>query len=104
MTSPKDEDQRRGRANIEHCLQGGPCRRRQRSVDRRRADGTDGPADEIEERCRQEIKKLIPLAASLGQPILIENVWNRMFYQHDAPPEQTADELVRFVDSFNAPG
>jgi L-ribulose-5-phosphate 3-epimerase len=102
LTSPKDEDRARGRANIEHCLRvahaaGGS------GVLIVVGQGTDGPADEIEERCRQEIKKLIPLAASLGQPILIENVWNRMFYQHDAPPEQTADEFVRFVDSFNSP-
>ena len=41
----------------------------------------------------QEIKKLIPLAASLGQMILIENVWNQMFYNHGAPPEQTADAV-----------
>ena len=26
-----------------------------------------------------------------------------MFYDHDAPPEQTADRFVRFIDSFNSP-
>jgi hexulose-6-phosphate isomerase len=46
---------------------------------------------------------MLPLAASLGQPILIENVWNRMFYQHDAPPEQGPGEFIRFVDSFKSP-
>ena len=65
--------------------------------------GGDGPAEEIEERARQEIKKLIPLAASLGQPILFENVWNKMFYDHDAPPEQSAARHVKFIDSFNSP-
>ncbi len=102
LTSAKDEDRARGRANIEHCLRvahaaGGS------GVLIVVGQGTDVPADVIEERCRQEIKRLLPLAASLGQPILIENVWNRMFYNHEAAPEQTADEFVRFVDSFNSP-
>jgi hexulose-6-phosphate isomerase len=35
--------------------------------------------------------------------ILVENVWNQMFYEHDAPPEQGAGEFVRFVDSFDSP-
>ena len=26
-----------------------------------------------------------------------------MFYQHDAPPEQTPDAFIRFVDSFQSP-
>ena len=26
-----------------------------------------------------------------------------MHYDHDAPPEQTADRFIRFVDSFNSP-
>lgn len=102
LTSPKDEERAQGRANIEHCLRvahaaGGS------GVLIVVGQGTDGPAEVIEERCRQEIKKLIPLAAALGQPILIENVWNRMFYQHEAPPEQSAGEFIRFVDSFNSP-
>ena len=65
--------------------------------------GDDGPAEEIAARAGQEIRRLIPLAASLGQPILIENVWNQMFYDHDAPPEQSADRFVEFVDSFQSP-
>ena len=65
--------------------------------------GTDGPAEVIEERCRQEIKKLIPLAASLGQMILVENVGNRMMYDADKPPEQTPERFIKFVDSFNSP-
>jgi L-ribulose-5-phosphate 3-epimerase len=102
LTSPKEEERAQGRANIEHCLRvshaaGG------NGVLIVVGRGSDGEADEIEERCRQEIKKLIPLAASLGQPILIENVWNQMFYDHEAPPDQTADGFIRFVDSFNSP-
>ena len=102
LTSANEEERAQGRANIEHCLRvshaaGGS------GVLIVVGRGGDGPADEIAERCRAEIKKLIPLAASLGQPILIENVWNQMFYDHDAPPEQSADRFVEFVDSFNSP-
>ena len=112
LTSPKKEERATARANIEHCIrlshavggcgvlivvgQGGPK--------------GDGPAKVIEERCREEIKKLLPLAAAYGQPILFENVWNHMFYDHDAParpiadnPDQTPDRFVEFVDSFNSP-
>ncbi len=102
LTSANDEERARGRANIEHCIRvahaAGGC-----GVLIVVGRGDDGPAEVIEDRCRAEIKKLIPLAASLGQPILIENVWNRMFYNHDAPPEQTAEPFVKFVDSFNSP-
>ena len=102
LTSAKEDERARGRANIEHCLRvshgaGGS------GVLIVVGSGDDGPADEIEERCRQEIKKLIPLAASLGQAILVENVWNKMGYDHDAPPEQTADRFVKFIDSFHSP-
>lgn len=102
LTSPNEEERARGRANIEHCIRvshaaGG------NGVLIVVGQGKDGPAETIEPRCRQEIQSLIPLAASLGQPILIENVWNHMFYDHDAPPEQTAEPFVNFVDSFNSP-
>ena len=102
LTSAKEDERAQGRANIEHCLRvshgaGGS------GVLIVVGSGGDGPADEIEERCRVEIKKLIPLAASLGQAILVENVWNKMFYDHDAPPEQTPERFVKFVDSFNSP-
>ncbi len=92
----------KGRANIEHCIRlshaaGGS------GVLIVVGKGDDGPAEEIEERCRKEIKSLIPLAASLGQPILFENVWNRMFYDHGGEPDQGAEKFVDFVDSFNSP-
>jgi len=102
LTSAKEEERAQGRANMEHCLRvshaaGGSG---VLVVVGRADDGPDGVA---EERCREEIKKLIPLAASLGQMLLIENVWNKMFYDHDAPPEQSADQFIRFVDSFDSP-
>ena len=102
LTSAKEEERAQGRANIEHCIRvshaaGGS------GVLIVVGRGSDGPADEIDERARTEIKKLLPLAASLGQPILFENVWNQMHYDHDAPPEQSPDRFIRFVDSFNSP-
>ena len=102
LTSPKDEDRKTSVENIAHCIRlshaiGG------NGVLIVIGRGSDGPADVIEERCRKEIQSLIPLAAALGQPILFENVWNHMFYDHDAPPEQSADQFVKFVDSFNSP-
>jgi L-ribulose-5-phosphate 3-epimerase len=102
LTDPKPEVREKARANMNHCLRvshaaGGS------GILIVVGKGEDGPAEEIEERCRQEIKKSIPLAASLGQSILFENVWNRMMYDHDAKPEQSADRFVNFVDSFNSP-
>ncbi len=104
LTSEKAAVRAQGAANIEHCIRvshaaGG------NGVLIVIGRGRDGPAEVIEARARREIQKLLPLAAALGQPILIENVWNQMFYEHDkpAPPEQSAEAFVRFVDSFNSP-
>lgn len=102
LTSPKEEERAQGVANIEHCLRvahaaGGS------GVLIVVGRGDDGAADEIDERARTEIKKLLPLAASLGQPILFENVWNKMHYDHDAPPEQSPERFIKFVDSFHSP-
>jgi len=102
LTDPKPEVRAKALANLEHCLRVSHA-----------AGGSgvllvigqkgDGPEAEIEERCRAEIKKALVLAASLGQMVLIENVWNGMMYDHDKPPEQTPERFVRFVDSFNSP-
>jgi L-ribulose-5-phosphate 3-epimerase len=102
LTSAKEEERNKGRENIAHCLRvshaaGGS------GVLIVVGSGGDGPTEVIEERCRTEIRKLLPLAASLGQPILVENVWNRMMYQHDAPPEQGPEAFIKFVDSFRSP-
>ena len=102
LTSEKEQERDRGRANIEHCLRvshaaGGSA------VLIVVGQGTDGPPEIIEERCRREIKKLIPVAASLGQMILVENVGNKMMYDYDKPPEQGPERFIRFVDSFNSP-
>jgi len=102
LTSAKEEERSQGRANIEHCIRvshaaGGS------GVLIVVGRGSDGPADVIEERARQEIRKLLPMAAAMGQMILIENVWNQMMYDHDAPPDQGPDRFIEFVDSFRSP-
>ena len=102
LTSANDEERATAVKNIEHCIRvshaaGG------NGVLIVVGRGGDGPAEEIAERARKEIQSMIPLAASLGQPILFENVWNQMFYDHGAPPEQTAERHVKFIDSFNSP-
>ncbi len=102
LTSAKQEERDQGRKNIEHCIRvshaaGGS------GVLIVLGRGNDGPEEEIEERARQEMKKMLPLAASLGQMILIENVWNQMMYDHDKGPEQTPERFIKFVDSFNSP-
>lgn len=102
LTSEKQEDRDRGRANVEHCMRvshaaGGS------GVLVVVGRGDDGPAQVVEERCAQEIKKIIPLAAALGQMFLVENVWNKMMYDHDAPPEQSAERFIKFIDSFRSP-
>ncbi|MEQ1828553.1 MAG: sugar phosphate isomerase/epimerase family protein, partial [Pirellula sp.] len=102
LTSPDEADRAQGVANIEHCLRvshaiGGSA------VLIVVGRGDDGTAEQVDQRAQKEIKKLIPLAASLGQVILFENVWNKMHYDHDSPPEQTPDRFIQFVDSFNSP-
>jgi L-ribulose-5-phosphate 3-epimerase len=102
LTSAKEQERAQGRSNIEHCIRvshaaGGS------GVLIVVGRGSDGPADVIEERARQEIRKLLPLAAAMGQRILIENVWNQMMYDHDGPPDQGPEGFIDFVDSFRSP-
>ena len=101
LTSAKAEERAESVKNIAHCIRvshaaGG------NGVLIVIGQGGDGEAQEIADRSRKEIQALLPLAASLGQMILFENVWNRMFYKHDEGPEQSADEFVEYVDSFNS--
>jgi L-ribulose-5-phosphate 3-epimerase len=102
LTSEKEEDRNKGRDNVAHCLRvshaaGGS------GVLLVIGRGDDGPEEAAEERARVEIRKLLPLAASLGQMILVENVWNKMMYDHDKGPEQTPERFIKFVDSLNSP-
>ncbi|WP_254513806.1 sugar phosphate isomerase/epimerase family protein [Anatilimnocola floriformis] len=102
LTSKDEAERAQGVKNIEHCLRvaqaaGGS------GVLIVVGSGNDGTEEECNERARTEINKLIPLAASLGQPILFENVWNKLHYDHDKPPEQSPQRFIDFVDSFNSP-
>jgi L-ribulose-5-phosphate 3-epimerase len=102
LTSADPEVRKAGVANITHCLRvahaiGGS------GVLIVVGRGDDGTESEVNARAHEEIKKLLPLAASLGQPILIENVWNKLHYDHDAPPEQKPTKFIEFVDSFKSP-
>jgi hexulose-6-phosphate isomerase len=63
----------------------------------------DGPEAEIVPRSIEVIQRALPLAAKLGIRILIENVWNHMFYDHEGKPEQRADRFAAFIDACNSP-
>lgn len=101
--SDADPEQRaRGRANLEHCLRvshaaGGS------GVLIVLGHGNDGPEAEIEARVQAELRAVLPLAAALGQRILVENVWNRLHYDHDGGPEQGPERFVRFLDALASP-
>ncbi len=102
FTSANEAERAQALANLEHCLRvshaaGGS------GVLLVPGGGGDGSEDAIVERSIEWISRALPLAASLGQRILFENVWNRMFYDHDAPPEQGAERWAAYVDAFNSP-
>lgn len=65
--------------------------------------GSDGPEEEIWKRSIENISKAIPLAAELGVPIAVENVWNQFCYDHEGDHNQTADKFVKYIDEFNSP-
>jgi len=50
-----------------------------------------------------EIRKALPLAARLGIHILIENVWNGMFYDPKGGNAQSANLLAKYLDEINSP-
>ncbi|MBX3734176.1 MAG: sugar phosphate isomerase/epimerase [Verrucomicrobiae bacterium] len=102
LTSPNAAERDQGRANIEHCIRvshaaGGS------GVLIVVGNGSDGTPAETAQRAGDEIRRLLPLAAAYGQAILVENVWNRMFYNHDGSPEQGPEQFIQFVDSFRSP-
>lgn len=59
--------------------------------------------DEACSRSIEQIRKALPLAAELGIHILIENVWNRMFYTEDGGTAQSAEKLIAFLDEIDSP-
>jgi L-ribulose-5-phosphate 3-epimerase len=100
LTSPDDAVRAQGLANLMHCIRvshaaGGSG---VLIVVGNGADGPEGPA-----RAREEIRTAIPLAATLGQRILFENVWNGLFYQDDGPRTQSVAAFADYIDSFESP-
>lgn len=100
LTSADAAEREQGYENIAHCLRvshaaGGSG---VLIVVGRASDGNGALP-----RAQAQIRRLLPLAASLGQHILIENVWNQMMYEHEAAPEQGPQRFIEFVDSFQSP-
>lgn len=100
FTSSDAATRARALANLEHCIRvshaaGGSG---VLIVVGTKEDGPDGP-----DRAREEIRKAIPLAASLGQRILFENVWNGLFYEDDGPRTQSVKPFADYIDSFQSP-
>ncbi|MGB0766944.1 MAG: sugar phosphate isomerase/epimerase family protein [Phycisphaeraceae bacterium] len=102
FTSANQADRKQALDNLLHCIRvshaaGGSA------VLLVPGSANDGPENVCVERAIEGISKAIPLASALGQRILFENVWNRMFYDHDAGPEQSAERWTSFVDAFDSP-
>ncbi|MFN3167748.1 MAG: sugar phosphate isomerase/epimerase family protein [Phycisphaeraceae bacterium] len=102
FTSADEKDRKQALDNLLHCIRvshaaGGS------GVLIVVGRASDGPEAQINQRAIDGIRKAIPLAATLGQRILFENVWNGMFYDHDAGPEQSAERWCDFVDAFDSP-
>lgn len=68
-------------------------------------DAANENAEQVWTRSLEGIRQVLPLSAELGINILIENVWNRFLYRHgdDAPSDQTADEIIRYLKEINSP-
>ncbi|YCM46439.1 sugar phosphate isomerase/epimerase family protein [Verrucomicrobiaceae bacterium 227] len=65
--------------------------------------GNGATAKEAWDRSITGIQKALPLASKLGIHILIENVWNGMFYDPKGPNTQSADLLKNYLDEINSP-
>jgi hexulose-6-phosphate isomerase len=100
LTSPDEATRATGRANLEHCIR---CSHAVGGsgvliVIGKAEDGPDGL-----DRARDEIGRVLPLAASLGQRVLFENVWNGLFYDPTGPRTQSARGFADYIDSFKSP-
>jgi hexulose-6-phosphate isomerase len=100
LTSPEDATRAEALAHLEHSIRvshaaGGSG---VLIVLGSRTDGPEGP-----DRARAEIAKALPLAAALGQRILIENVWNGIFYDDKGLRNQSVQPFVDYLDSFRSP-
>ena len=100
LTSPDKKEREIAVSNVRHCMEvshaaGGSA------VLIVLGRATDGP--EAGARAREEIQKLLPLAAKLGQRILFENVWNGMFYDPEGSRDQSVQPFSDYIDSFRSP-
>ena len=100
LTSPNKQEREAAISNLRHCMEvshaaGGSA------VLIVLGRATDGPDAGL--RAQEEIQKLLPLAAKLGQRILFENVWNGMFYDPDGSRDQSAQPFADYIDSFRSP-
>jgi L-ribulose-5-phosphate 3-epimerase len=59
--------------------------------------------DDACSRSIEQIRKALPLAAELGVHVLIENVWNKMFYTEDGGNAQSAEKLAAYIDQIGSP-
>ena len=100
LTSPDESVRATARANLEHCIR---CSHAVGGsgvliVIGKAEDGPEGP-----DHARDEIGRVLPLAASLGQRVLFENVWNGLFYEPAGSRTQSARAFADYIDSFNSP-
>jgi len=65
--------------------------------------GGDVTHQQAWDRSIEGIKQALPLAARFGIHILIENVWNNMFYDSKGPNTQSAEQLAKYLDEINSP-
>jgi hexulose-6-phosphate isomerase len=63
----------------------------------------DGPESESLPRSMDNIADALPTAARCGVDIAIENVWNKLLYDHNGPSNQTAERYTKYVDAFRSP-
>jgi hexulose-6-phosphate isomerase len=65
--------------------------------------GNDGTTKRVLQRAQDAIESALPVAEAGKVAILVENVHNRLFYDHMGGQDQTADELANFIDRFDSP-
>jgi hexulose-6-phosphate isomerase len=58
---------------------------------------------QVWDRSIEQIEKAIPVAAKVGVPIAVENVWNGFNYDPDGGGDQSADQFVKYLDHINSP-
>ena len=66
-------------------------------------DANNENHQQVWDRSIELIMKALPLAASRGIHILIENVWNGFLYAPKGDDNQSADKLVEYLDEINSP-